>query len=182
MFDRYEELMAKVDRTVEDLEKRHREHLVCMPGCDACCREWLSFYPVEIAYISLWVARQKAALQEEISKRLEIARETPRSGGCPLLKDGRCLAYPVRPLLCRSHGLLLNVADPGHPPEPVRSCELNYRDTDPSVFDPSQCINQNLLSSLLFHVNGLFAREAGLSPDLRLDLTALEHFSVDFVE
>ncbi len=48
-----------------------------------------------------------AAEQDALRERLAMGRDDPR---CPLLDDhGRCRTYDARPLICRSHGLPIQV-------------------------------------------------------------------------
>lgn len=118
-----------LDRVVEELQRTFPES-VCGPGCGRCCRmhralirvyrsEW---EPVFDLLLSWPQARLEALIQEfyrvcgphlpqlhllqqeldrgERPKVLEA--ELPVS--CPLLVDGSCSVYPVRPAICRGYG------------------------------------------------------------------------------
>lgn len=89
--------------------------LACTPGCDHCCYNQVEVTPPEALVIGHFLERllapsERDRLLARLSIWLEIAagkskaeiallrRELP----CPLLQEQRCLAYPVRPLVCRA--------------------------------------------------------------------------------
>lgn len=158
MFTDYRRLLEKVDAHAARLARLHAPHLVCAPGCDACCRQWLSPAPVELFHIADWLSGQPPQDREALRRHLMTRHHATPGGPCPLLHDGRCRVYPVRPLVCRSHGLILDLAPADAPPDLVRSCDLNYTATDPDALGRAGAINQPLLSALMFQVDGLFAR------------------------
>jgi Fe-S-cluster containining protein len=104
----YQELIHEADRMAVRLTGHYREHLVCRPGCSACCRHDLSLFPVEAAAV------RAAVLAPAEGTRTLIAG---RAGGgpCayPLLVDDRCAVYPDRPLICRTQGLSLLIEEGG---------------------------------------------------------------------
>jgi Fe-S-cluster containining protein len=86
----------------------------CIEGCDHCCFSQVELTPPEALVIGQAVERrfppeEKDRLLERVGRALaakagkskkDIAasrREFP----CPLLQGGKCLVYPVRPLVCR---------------------------------------------------------------------------------
>lgn len=73
--------------------------LACAAGCSACCSLLLL---VEAPFV-LWLADAlRGALDAQTRAAITTAME--REGGpCPLLVDGRCQVYALRPLVCRSH-------------------------------------------------------------------------------
>lgn len=85
--DKYAEL-EKVDAEVPALT-------TCKGKCAILCRQI-----------------RMSTLEEE---RIEAFRGAPipdyeKSGVCPLLKDGRCSVYPVRPWVCRAWGAAVPMA------------------------------------------------------------------------
>lgn len=118
-----------VDRVVAALQQAFPTSL-CAPGCGRCCRmhralirvyrsEWEpvfdhllswpadrlaglveTFYRTYDAYLPELHRIQAAIDREERPQVLEA--ELPVS--CPLLIDGSCSVYPVRPAICRGYG------------------------------------------------------------------------------
>ncbi len=174
MFDQYLQVISKVDQTVAQLEAKHSDHLVCKAGCDACCQFNLSFYPVEVAYAAHSLKQREDSEQADILGHLREYKQGQADSPCPLLVNGCCLLYEARPLLCRTHGLLLDISDSPQEQQVERSCELNY----PSLegIDLSESIRQALLSKLLYQINGLFTQTVGIDANLRCSMLDIPDF------
>ena len=174
MFTMYRQLLEKINDTVARLEARQAAHLRCGEGCADCCGYLMSFYPVEIAHMADAIAGMDEIRRNAIVAHLTLYTENRQDSPCPLLdKDGRCLAYEVRPVLCRSHGLLLNVAAGADELDILRSCDLNFTGIDISTFEREDTINQQLISTLLHRINTAFVQNTGMPDDLRLSPLAL---------
>ncbi|MBV9852147.1 MAG: hypothetical protein JO250_20975 [Armatimonadetes bacterium] len=85
----------------------------CRPGCDHCCFLTVEASAPEVFLIAEHVRtalapEQLACLRGHLHRTAErIQRLTPAERvradvPCALLEDGRCAAYPVRPLACRA--------------------------------------------------------------------------------
>ncbi len=111
--------------TLERLRTESGIRPTCALGCDHCCRQHILTNPVEVHALGQFVRRQwpaerVAALQLR-TRRWHAWENAARLGAgpssaaaaldggsgydhcCPLLVDGACSAYPVRPLTCRTH-------------------------------------------------------------------------------
>jgi Fe-S-cluster containining protein len=91
---------------------------------------------------------------------------------CFFLTDGLCTIYPVRPIICRTHGMISY-----NPEESVlsRSCMLNFKDTDLSHFDKNHALNTLKVPENLTRLNLLYcmlSEESGLEEG-RISLTDL---------
>jgi Fe-S-cluster containining protein len=89
--------------------------IACQTACHYCCFNQVEITPPEALAIGEYVERtftpeEKARLMQELDRaitfksgksKLAIAalRQELR---CPLLRDGRCAVYEVRPLICRA--------------------------------------------------------------------------------
>jgi len=178
MFDQYRQLILKVNDTVAKLEGLQRDHLQCLSGCSDCCGHSLTFFPIEIAHIADFIADSPADRQQAIFDHLSAYSQTDQTSPCPMLVNGRCLVYEARPLLCRTHGLMLLIQREDSTAAIERSCNLNFLDMDLGAVDASQAINQSLLSTILFQVNGLFCQAVGINLDERMSLLQV----VEFIE
>lgn len=93
---------------------RDRHHLpiastACSAGCAHCCKLHVSISPPEAIVLAAFL-RDTVKPIEPLVRRIEaMAREVAAmdhdarmaaNRDCPLLSDGRCIAYPVRPLAC----------------------------------------------------------------------------------
>ena len=91
----------------------------CRQGCAACCGQHILATVVEARCLAAYVrsefsAAQIRALKERTRRwhrwdRRRLQPETNArpsdddSSACPLLIDGSCSVYPMRPLTCRTH-------------------------------------------------------------------------------
>ena len=86
--------------------------LPCKKGCSWCCFLRVKVTPLEVMGIVDYLrSRLKPEQNPELWQRLirtaGLIRELRGNPGvcaermCPLLVDGKCLAYPVRPIACR---------------------------------------------------------------------------------
>lgn len=99
LFD-YHNLVFKIDKRSKDLATLYREHLVCRPGCSQCCEVERTVCSIE-AHI---IEQQLLTLSHEKIKQLKkIHKDDDET--CPMLLRKRCVVYPVRPIICRTHGL-----------------------------------------------------------------------------
>src|SRR3954471_24577062 len=93
--ERYRALRDRVDRAGGRLVDMHCKHLACRPGCHDCCTD-LTVSPVEYA-----------AILNDLRRAVVTADALPfdSEAACAFLKDGLCMLYRFRPLICRTHGL-----------------------------------------------------------------------------
>ena len=118
---------------------QHAAAFACQPGCSSCCYQHLSVLPVEFARLAAAVGALDEEAREALAARLQDVpgrgRDDPR---CPLLDDeGACRVYAARPLICRTHGLPIQLPDPVQRPGPTSApdptsaprrdvCPLNF--------------------------------------------------------
>lgn len=127
---RWRQVAQRADAFFADVARLHGDQMACKPGCTECCHPALSVVRVEALAILLALSRLTEA---ERAPLREAAADAGRAR-CPLLApDERCAVYPLRPLICRTHGL------PVLEDEGVSLCPLNFRDGIPedAVLDGS---------------------------------------------
>lgn len=150
---RYPELAAKVDAFFARVVARHGTDMACNTGCSHCCHVRLSITGVEARAIreeiSTWSAERRAALAAN------VAGAAPNR--CTALDDtGRCMIYPVRPIVCRSHGAPIRLRD-GRSLPVVQACPDNFTARGPAAADPDCVLDQQTLSAMVLAVD----RDAG---------------------
>jgi uncharacterized protein len=162
-----EKVFAKVDAFFERVLARYPSDLACKAGCHDCCAPDLTVTPAEAEAIEAFLG----ALDPEA--RASVANRATASDGsrCAALDDaGRCSIYPVRPVVCRSHGVALRVPPKGRTSLPVvDACPKNFRGRDLSTIDADCVLDQRTLSMLLAAVHAT----RGVDPTARRDLTSL---------
>jgi len=77
----------------------------CRKGCSFCCRLKVTATPLEVVRIAATIGDDRrptvlstADAVASLTDRARLARQIP----CPLLLEGACSAYEVRPLTCRA--------------------------------------------------------------------------------
>ncbi|HKK33399.1 MAG TPA: YkgJ family cysteine cluster protein [Desulfomicrobiaceae bacterium] len=140
-FERYEQLVSRVDPVFNQVKEQFPDCVTCSPGCSDCCHALFDLSLVEALYLNHQFRQlkeedrlkilpradkadrkvykikkrvyQASKSEEDTEKLLEQAgRERVR---CPLLKeDDTCAMYAVRPLTCRLYGLPLAIEGKAH--------------------------------------------------------------------
>ena len=114
----------------------------CAPGCSTCCE-----LP-SVNYIEAFII---AGMPGDKRKKHAAADKT---GRCPFLDDDRCSIYASRPLICRTHGLLLKSEEYSY--AMTVSCPFNFTDIDLNAIDPSLVLEIDRVSNNLARLNAAF--------------------------
>jgi hypothetical protein len=95
-------------------QRRLGAQWACQPECAWCCALVVEVTPLEALGIADYLqatypAEEVAAVRERLRAEVARARHIPpklrrvRQTFCGLLKDNRCLVYPMRPFACRGY-------------------------------------------------------------------------------
>ena len=163
LLDRYRELVAKVDEFWNRAHDAQPHHYRCREGCDDCCRQQLTVFPVEAVAIRAHLEALGPSRRDNLAERARAL--DPGRESCVFLTDGRCDIYPVRPLICRTHGLAIRVGDR------IDWCPQNFTDGEPLK---SSVMELDRINPLLALVDRLHAEAVGDPTDRkRIPLTTL---------
>lgn len=116
---KYRNLIFKVSSRCETLETLYREHLVCKPGCSQCCRVERTVLSIEGYIIERYLQKFSPQRIKRLRRLYKDSDET-----CPMLLKDRCVIYPVRPIICRTHGLPILYEEAGR--AFIDYCRLNF--------------------------------------------------------
>lgn len=141
IFHRLSDLYSAMDQAWNHVAVQY--DFVC-DGCeDNCCRSLFFHHTwVEKAYLLQGVAQLSLPDQEQIFAKAGIYCEKTFSDTephislklmCPLNKDGKCILYPYRPMICRLHGLPHELNKPGHAPIKGPGCHAGPFDSTPYI-------------------------------------------------
>jgi Fe-S-cluster containining protein len=143
----YEKLCNYCDnfwkRTVDEFP----DAFACAPGCSTCC-ELQSVNFLEAYVIAGYV-----------SDHLRQSVCPPSEGRCPFLADDRCRTYRVRPLICRTHGLLLRSKE--FTDRIAVSCPFNFTDIDHATIDDAYILDVDTVTTGLAKLNAAFCMLLG---------------------
>ncbi len=157
----YDQLIERVDLLCRQIAAELGSRITCHAGCSSCCLP-ISIFPVEQAALQRWVGTLSNGERETMGKHL-IRGDGPKF--CPLLLDDRCLIYPVRPIICRTHGFpILYQQEDGRT---VDCCPRN--DLAGVELNGSCVIDLDRLNSLLVAINTLYCQQCGSAdPGVRI--------------
>lgn len=164
----YAALLAKVDAKFTEIQAAAGPAMRCGAGCHSCCLPGLSVNDVEAEHLRSYVAA-RPALAEKLTA---LAAADPHGGTrCALLDaSGRCSVYEARPVVCRSHGVPIEVkGESGRKQKDV--CPLNFRGTPVADLPSSMILNLDLLNTLLALIDAQFRGKAGTVQGPRTPLT-----------
>jgi Fe-S-cluster containining protein len=154
----------------------------CQRGCCSCCGQHIQTNPAEAHALGQYIKRTFSVQQIDGLRRRTrqwLAWEggrrkeddpAGRSSGpeligyepcCPLLVDRACSAYPVRPVICRTHYVSSDPADcrPSHDLQPVEHAPVVLA----SILNATQPLAQ-LLRADIKSAGGDFSRSIMLLP------------------
>ncbi len=149
VLDNYAALCRYCDSFFESVSGLYRNEIRCTKGCSACC-ELHSVCAIEAHALSAFLA---------VRRRRTKIRTLRRTGDrCALLFKGECLAYPARPVICRTHGAALR-ADRGA--TAYLSCGRNFTNVAPASLPAGHVFDTAAVTGNLMRLNMAFCVTAG---------------------
>jgi uncharacterized protein len=170
----YQQLVSRAETLAQAIRQRYPEHITCHAGCDGCCYQSFTIFPVEAHHL----AQALSSLPREARQRLQQHLEQPESPWrmadeprpCVLLMDGQCGLYEGRPLICRLQGYPLFSRMIESPDGVQRDCcPLNFTDMALSDIDAQAVYNLDVVNQTLVAINHLFIQDHHLA-DQRLSM------------
>jgi uncharacterized protein len=143
IIDRYNNLRDYCDMFWKQVSSKFPTALACGSGCSTCC-ELQSVNFLEASVIARYCTDNDVA---------PIRSPRPH-GTCPFLADGRCRIYPVRPLICRTHGLLLKSKD--FKDRIAVSCPFNFAAKDHAAVADRYALDVDTVTAGLAKLNAAF--------------------------
>lgn len=173
-YQTYRQLVDRVEAFGQAIRQRYPTQVICHAGCDACCYQQFTIFPVEAYHVAHAVATLSLEARRHLRRRLEQT-ENPwkiveQAQPCVLLEDGRCGLYEGRPLICRMQGLPLFSTMIERPDGGQRDCcPLNFTDMALEDIDSQAVYNLDVVNQTLVAINHLFVQECG-QPDERVSI------------
>jgi Fe-S-cluster containining protein len=151
----YASLDAAIARELDRLCREEEIIPSCTSGCPHCCRYHIMTNSAEAHTLARYIKREMSQARiRELRMRTRQWHEWDNSRPgryppakaetrtdipshdyrCPLLAHGSCIAYPVRPVVCRTHFVR------SHP----RSCRAAH---DPESADPAPVVIRSVVAS-----------------------------------
>lgn len=165
--EHYVALRAKVDAHVARVEATHADDMRCGAGCATCCHAELSVLAIEAEAIAAYVEAMPAAARAALATAAAAPANTLAPRCAALAPDDRCAIYPVRPLVCRSHGVPIRTGTL------VDACALNFHRRPPHTLPSHDILDQGTMSTVLLAIDGARAAAVGNAPGHREPLRQL---------
>lgn len=156
--ENYRQLAAKVDAKFNEILNRYGEAFQCQKGCHSCCQPGLTVSPVEREAIRGYLQSNPDLIP--VLQNLEAA--DPHKGSrCRFLdREGACVIYPVRPLICRSHGapIAFRASSGGDDDNDEFAhtrdvCPLHFKDEPIADLPDAMVLNIDTVNAILAVVN-----------------------------
>jgi Fe-S-cluster containining protein len=137
----HKNLCSYCDAFWKRTKDRYPTEIKCSPGCSACC-----------------VLQSVNFLEAYLIADRHAAGGTPSSSltgdKCHFLEEDKCRIYPVRPLICRTHGLLLKSREFRGRFAP--SCAQNFTCAELSAADDAYSLDIDRITNNLARLNAAF--------------------------
>jgi Fe-S-cluster containining protein len=147
----YKKLCAYCDSVWERVRAAYPNEIACRKGCGICC-ELQSVNRLEAYAIRSYVVNDNSRSQ---------TAETP-GNACPFLdRDRACLIYAARPIICRTHGLILRSSEFPMSRQ-AASCPYNFPSIHPNDFPPELTVDVDAVTKNLTALNLAFCMESGI--------------------
>jgi hypothetical protein len=164
----YQQLVERVETLAHHIRQCYPTQVTCHAGCDACCYQQFTIFPVEAWHMAQAVARLSAEMRQRLHQRLtqpdNPLQMVTHAQPCVLLEDGRCGLYDGRPLICRMQGLPLFSRMIARPDGGQRDCcPLNFTDMALEEIEAQAVYNLDLVNQTLAAIHHLFVQEHGQS-------------------
>jgi len=155
VIDQYKKLCGYCDGFWKRVFEKFPAEFACTPGCSTCC-ELQSVNLLEAFVIADHCSRGSSRDR----KGLGISSAPPRpDSACPFLADNRCRIYPARPIICRTHGLLLKSKD--FRDRIAVSCPFNFTTIDHATINDADALDVDTVTTGLAKLNAAFCMLLG---------------------
>jgi len=136
----YNSLIEKLNNYEAKLLQRYCASINCKKGCSDCCT-LESVFSIE-AYM-IYSHQLNAIISESYTSH--------KKGTCVFLKDKACTIYPVRPVICRTHGYPVLID------EKIDMCPKNFQDI--KSIDSEYILDLENVNNAIASINIIFLRE-----------------------
>ncbi|MBN1982247.1 MAG: YkgJ family cysteine cluster protein [Chitinivibrionales bacterium] len=143
--ENYHRLCAYCDSFTEKTVRKFGNAIACRKGCGHCC-----ILQSVVALEALLICRYRDVHPARIKRRGKRGATAPPS--CVFLRRNSCTIYPVRPIICRTHGL------PSRYPSTDRreTCKRNFPGINLASIDATDCIDLESITDNLLRLNLAF--------------------------
>ena len=147
----YQKLCGFYDSLWKRVRKAYPSEIACREGCGICC-ELQSVNQLEAHVIRSYIKN---------NDHKKILGDKENTSACPFLYNQSCRIYAARPLICRTHGLILHSIEftrTWH----VATCPYNFPSHHPDDIPPELAIDADNATKNLTNLNLAFCMVGGI--------------------
>jgi len=163
IMDNYRKLCAYCDSIWNRVREIYPNEIACRKGCGICC-ELQSVNQIEAYAIRSYIVNNKNLLDDARVDDVVIDDDivdTDNTDSCPFLRKQSCSIYPARPIICRTHGLILRSSE--FPlSRQAASCPYNFPSVHPNDFPPELAVDVDAITKNLVNLNLAFCMASGV--------------------
>lgn len=145
LLDRYHALCQYCDDLFQRTAQAYHTQIHCVKGCAECCL-LETVIPLEASVIAAYLQSTPAILEQL------CVPDQQQDSRCVFLDNQVCLIYPVRPIICRTHGLPIRY--PEH--EGIDVCPLNFSDNSLTEIEEQFVLDADVITTNLLRLNLAF--------------------------
>jgi hypothetical protein len=146
LITQYQKLCQYCDEVFAATIVAFRSHMRCIRGCAACCiLETVA--PLEAYIIDSYLHTSPPHAIPVVPDSADKPEDQ-----CIFLHHNECAIYPVRPIICRTHGLPIIYPDR----EGIGVCPLNFTDVDLTSIDKRFLFDAETITENLMRLNLAF--------------------------
>ena len=142
----YQKLCQYCDEVFAATFEAFRSHMRCIRGCAACCI-LETVVPLEAYVIDSYLHTSPPPILPVLQDGADQPTEQ-----CIFLHNNECTIYPVRPIICRTHGLPIIYPDR----EGIDTCPLNFTNIDLTSIDKRFLFDAETITENLMRLNLAF--------------------------
>ncbi|MDR2592626.1 MAG: YkgJ family cysteine cluster protein [Chitinispirillales bacterium] len=168
IIDNYRKLCVYCDSIWNRAKEAYPNEIACRKGCGICC-ELQSVNQIEAYAIRSYIVNNKNLFEDRCIDNDNMNVDTDdtnidtndNTDACPFLHQQSCTIYPARPIICRTHGLILRSSE--FPlSKQAASCPYNFPSVHPDDFPPELAADADVITKNLVNLNLAFCMASGI--------------------
>ncbi len=163
IINNYRKLCAYCDSIWNRAREVYSNEIACRKGCGICC-ELRSVNQIEAYVIRSHITDNNTSVNDIDNNDVVVHNDnaTVDDNACPFLRNQACTVYPARPIICRTHGMILRSSE-FSPSRQATSCPYNFTSIHPNDFPPEMTIDTDVVTKNLVRLNLAFCLASGIS-------------------
>jgi len=188
--DNYRKLCVYCDSIWNSVIEAYPDEIACREGCGICC-ELRTVNQIEAYVIRSYIDNNKNFGDDKCDDDMNVDNDgiivdtgdtnvnngdefidNDNADACPFLRRQSCTIYPARPIICRTHGLILRSSE--FPlSKQAASCPYNFPSIRPDDFPQELTADVDIITKNLVNLNLAFCMANGVSAEIRVLLRDL---------